>query len=441
MEASLGIKNLSGQGVSKSHGLKKKTTESSAAAFGVVLQKTVSKSKATSLKPSTEEKLGINFRTLKQQVLQAIGELNQEKSPLSADQSQFKGLLEQLLKNIDSKNGESETTLKTLTPMLKNLNEALEKQKESTTDSQDSPWSQLLSTVQALILQGQAPIQKEQNQRMGDAIDSGLKTTGSPKAGQTLSLSLMTASAELKGSRSLANKNQPILLQNNESNQSVSALSVEKDDKGMNPVSALKTPKVTKGPSLSPFMPDKPQSKDLNGKPGINVSAMLAGGRPLDKVQQFLFHQSTAVQPEPSPADQIANQIKALMSQGALKSSEGQLSINLNLHPDNLGAVQLAITQTDGGLTASITAHSSLTKDLIDSQLTHLQQALQASGIEVYKLDVNLAPTPSGQSDPTYQPPQDQGQGRNQGQHQSHPEEQVIEGPEFETWLKEGLET
>jgi flagellar hook-length control protein FliK len=440
MGSMMAIKSLPCQDASQLKSGKSKAVDSPATAFGVVLHGTVNKENQAPLDQADKPILGVNLKALKQQLTQTIESLSEQKTPLSANSAQLKGLLEQLLKKLDGQNELTSTTAKSLAPLLKDVGESLDKKQVDTGDaSQETPWNQLLVTIQNMVLQVQQSLKSYSGVDVmteGEALNPVTK----PQSTQVTTAQLETTSSSGMKTTDLPDqKLQPVIPQNKGQNQLVNPLSFKEGKATTELGSPTPTQKVTKVTSLIHLLPEKPKSDESTVKSNVDIGALLTGGRPMNKVQQLLFHQLNA--PEQSPADQIANQIKVWMSQGALKSSNGQLSINLNLHPDNLGSVQLAITQTDGGLTASITAHSSLTKDLIDSQLNHLQQALSASGIAVYKLDVSLAQTPSGTSDPTYQPPQDQGQGRNPSQQHSAPQEQTNEGTEFETWLKEGLDT
>jgi flagellar hook-length control protein FliK len=443
MDTLTAIKSLSASQVgSQPKSGKSKLGDQPATAFGLVLQGTVNKGKHTPVDSADKLFLGVNVKALKQQLTQAITSLSEQKPPLTDNNAQLKGLLEQLLKKLDGKDGKNSTTPDQLAPLLKDLDTALEKKQAEIDDvQQETPWNQLLVTVQNMGLQNQQWLQKNPGEAVlpeGDELKAG--ATPQPIQSTQPTTAQITAPSSGMKTTDLSSQNpQPVVQQNKGQDQLVNALSLKEGKATTDLGGPTKTPKVTKVTSLVQLLPEKQKSDESAGKSNLDLSTMLTGGRPMNKVQQLLFHQLNA--PEQSPADQIANQIKVWMSQGALKSSNGQLSINLNLHPDNLGSVQLAITQTDGGLTASITAHSGLTKDLIESQLNHLQQALSASGIAVYKLDVNLAQPSSGTPDQSYQPPQDQGQGKNQGQHQSTQQDQTTEGPEFETWLKEGMDT
>lgn len=171
-------------------------------------------------------------------------------------------------------------------------------------------------------------------------------------------------------------------------------------------------------------------------------STLLYGGTGMGKVQQFLFHSQTNTAPASQPSEQILNQIQRMVSQGALKNSDGQLSVQLQLHPENLGTIQIGLIQTEQGLMASITAHSTVTKELIDGQLSHLEQALSASGIAVNKLEVNVTDqSQQGAQDSPYQQANGQQQD-NRGY--SQPSSQESTGDEessdvdpFQIWLNE----
>ncbi len=175
-----------------------------------------------------------------------------------------------------------------------------------------------------------------------------------------------------------------------------------------------------------------------------SLNLLIGGSRQMGKVQQLIFYaQNNAHTPSSSPADQILNKIQQIMNQGLVKKVDGGLTVQLQLNPNNLGPVQLTISQTDAGLSAAITAHSSLTKDLIEGQLSHLEQALSASGIPVHKLDVSMAPSLGSQQpsqDAPFQQPKDQQNGNRDPQstyQEQYNEKDSDEFESFENWLNE----
>lgn len=362
------------------------------------------------------------------QIKQFQNQLNSQSASQTSDNDALKKQLASLLGLIDSKpNQQSSTKLLSKDGLhaLSKLMEGLKNTKDVKSDptSQGDIWSQLIAALQQLqtelkaittssVKSGPKSITRIQtNPFLSSTQKSGSNQSGKTDAAPSLTTSSISSQAT-KGDPS-----KTVLSFNLKSDShSLGNGSKEQLNSGLLSV-------------------EKPKQDTSN----VSIGSLIGVTKDMGKVQQLLFHNSnTATQP--NTATQIENQIKTWLSQGALKANNGQLSMNLQLHPENLGTVQLQINQTDGGLTASITAHSAMTKDLLDSQLSHLQQSLAGSGISIQKLEVMLAPTAQQTSNPSYQQPQDQSGANQYTNQRSSQQDDKAENDSFENWLQsEGI--
>ena len=74
----------------------------------------------------------------------------------------------------------------------------------------------------------------------------------------------------------------------------------------------------------------------------------------------------------------------------------GATEARITMHPEDLGEVQVRLTYHDGGISASVTADSTAAARAL-TQATHdLRRSLEAQGLTVHGLDVQLAGGDSG---------------------------------------------
>ncbi|MCD1257817.1 flagellar hook-length control protein FliK [Paenibacillus athensensis] len=100
-------------------------------------------------------------------------------------------------------------------------------------------------------------------------------------------------------------------------------------------------------------------------------------------------HEMMKTPPQPIQASQFTQD----MTQYVLKSmkitlTEGISEAKLSLFPKNLGHVDVKITMHEGQLIAQFAADTLAGKQMLESQLPQLRQALQSQGLQVEKLEV-----------------------------------------------------
>ena len=201
------------------------------------------------------------------------------------------------------------------------------------------------------------------------------------------------------------------------------------------------------GESLKNMLSDQSSSNNSDQQKEGTAKPLVFNSGPMNKVQQFLLH--TKNDGDTSVQQQIMNQIKAVIGQGQLKNlADGSLQLTVKLNPEHLGGVQVVLQQTDEGIVATLTAQSTATKDLIQSQLTHLKHSLAASGLNFHKIDVFVADsTPSGNAQQDNHSQQDQQQQERESQHSQgyywQDSDDELSDYSFEEWLtqREGVIT
>jgi len=87
-------------------------------------------------------------------------------------------------------------------------------------------------------------------------------------------------------------------------------------------------------------------------------------------------------------AQDIMNQIMDYMK---VQVKADTTNLEMQLHPESLGTLNIHITAKDGILTAQFTTQNEMVKSAIESQLITLQENLNEQGIKVEAVEVNVA--------------------------------------------------
>ncbi|WLD95156.1 flagellar hook-length control protein FliK [Alkalihalobacillus sp. AL-G] len=151
----------------------------------------------------------------------------------------------------------------------------------------------------------------------------------------------------------------------------------------------------------------------------------------MTKVEQFVLHAPQ----EQSSTSSFIQDLTKIMNRGRMMTlPNGQTQLTIKLYPEHLGSLDVQIIQRNGEIAAKILATTANAKDLIESNLHQLRNALVGQNISVDKIEV-AHHTPewlndkqnkeNHQSDPQQQ---DQSQQQNQDDHADE---------SFENWLKE----
>lgn len=88
---------------------------------------------------------------------------------------------------------------------------------------------------------------------------------------------------------------------------------------------------------------------------------------------------------------QLARQVAGQVERGLLSSLQnGGTRLDLQLHPQELGAITLSLTVRNGEVTALIRPEKSETADMVNRQVEHIRLNLEQQGLKVDKVEVQL---------------------------------------------------
>lgn len=91
----------------------------------------------------------------------------------------------------------------------------------------------------------------------------------------------------------------------------------------------------------------------------------------------------------PDMVSQILNRMDGEIQQG-------RSSMRIQLHPHDLGSIDIRVTRNEQGITVSMTADQASTGRLLEAQADQLRQSLNQAGVQLSNLDIN----PGGHSHP-----------------------------------------
>ncbi|MBD8497064.1 flagellar hook-length control protein FliK [Paenibacillus arenosi] len=134
------------------------------------------------------------------------------------------------------------------------------------------------------------------------------------------------------------------------------------------------------------------------GKSGEMMATAMSGDGSEVPTQQMTVSQfalrsegMTSAKPIPQvPIQQFAHNMgEMLIKQMSIRHFNGTSEAKIRLYPEHLGQVDIKITMQNGQLIAQFFTEHAGAKEMIDQQLASLRGALQASGIQVDKLEVS----------------------------------------------------
>lgn len=106
------------------------------------------------------------------------------------------------------------------------------------------------------------------------------------------------------------------------------------------------------------------------------------------KVSNEFNHEAIEIQHQPVSMEEIINQIVEKIK---VDINPEQKSLELQLNPENLGRVNLTVSESGGILTAEILVENEMAKTAVESQMSILMESLDNQGLKVEALEVTLA--------------------------------------------------
>jgi flagellar hook-length control protein FliK len=130
----------------------------------------------------------------------------------------------------------------------------------------------------------------------------------------------------------------------------------------------------------------------------LDTPAPVAGAAKADPTVVLAEPAATAQVRQPDAVEAAARPVHLRELPEAFRTAvrvavrEGQTSAQLELHPAELGRVEIALRYDgSGGVTATVTAESRAAATALLAQAPELRRALEAQGLTVHGLDVNQA--------------------------------------------------
>ncbi len=105
-----------------------------------------------------------------------------------------------------------------------------------------------------------------------------------------------------------------------------------------------------------------------------------------ENVKQFaLFIGKTTNKAE---SNQFIRDFQNIIQKSSFTNEMGQQKIFIKLFPEHLGRISIELVKNDHGMTATIIASSGKAKELLQSNMDGLKQALQMNNLQVEKIDI-----------------------------------------------------
>ncbi len=130
----------------------------------------------------------------------------------------------------------------------------------------------------------------------------------------------------------------------------------------------------------------------------------------MTKVEHLTLMQSN--QGKMVSTEQLIEQFESILAKSQLTKTGGVQRMFLRLNPENLGSLRIELIQKDSQLTARILTSTGAAKEMLDSQVNGLKQALHSQNIQVERIEI------SQQLSQQEKMPQRDAQQQQQGQNQ-----------------------
>ncbi|WHY35915.1 flagellar hook-length control protein FliK [Cytobacillus firmus] len=132
-------------------------------------------------------------------------------------------------------------------------------------------------------------------------------------------------------------------------------------------------------------------------------------------------------------ADQLMQQFENILSRSSFLKTGGTQKLFIKLNPDHLGALRIELIQKDSAMIARILTSSGAAKEILDSQINGLKQALSSQNIQFERIEISQQMTQQDRSFNKDSQQQEQRQQQNKDDHNPQPER------EFNSSFEEAL--
>lgn len=142
----------------------------------------------------------------------------------------------------------------------------------------------------------------------------------------------------------------------------------------------------------------------LKSKPSGEVQTTQPASVESAAEHQPLFHSVTAgtgsvlpPEPGPIPARTLVDVVRQIASQMEASIQQGRSSIRVQLHPQELGGIDIRFASSAQGVSVTVYAEQASTGRLLEAQLNQLRQSLNEAGVNLAQLNIHHE-SPSHQS-------------------------------------------
>lgn len=137
-----------------------------------------------------------------------------------------------------------------------------------------------------------------------------------------------------------------------------------------------------------------PLMNSVGDQSGLNAFSASGTGYPLvSRTTNNDGFRATQYQPSGNPMRDVvalSERFSQVLTDRLVQNvKSGNYNLRFNVHPRELGAVDIALEVRDGRLDAQISSTNPITRDLLSESLPRLRDALQAGGLQLSNLEVN----------------------------------------------------
>ncbi|MDY0396368.1 flagellar hook-length control protein FliK [Virgibacillus halophilus] len=137
-----------------------------------------------------------------------------------------------------------------------------------------------------------------------------------------------------------------------------------------------------------------------------HVSHAAVTSMPMTKVEQYVIHVNQSYQGQPADEQQLMEQLEKIMKSTDLRQLQnGKTELKISLRPQNLGDLTIRMNQVNGEMIVKISVHTSVAKEMIESNLHQLKHMFSPHQVAVEKQDMHILASQSAnkeQSDQTF---------------------------------------
>lgn len=136
---------------------------------------------------------------------------------------------------------------------------------------------------------------------------------------------------------------------------------------------------------------DGRDTKD-SGQDGESKPGETSGNLVLQTIRNEAFHsQAEAVQETSSAWDADAQDVmRQIMDYMKIQVRPGMSDLEMQLHPESLGTLQIHLASKGGALTANFITQNEAVKAALESQMVQLKESFEAQGVRVEAIEVTV---------------------------------------------------